>query len=62
MVEDGGTLELGVRTLKFYLTPMVHWLETMMTYEPKDQILIGSNFDKSGLVNMLPGIGYFVKN
>jgi flavorubredoxin len=32
-VEDGQTLELGSHTLRFHLTPMVHWPETMMTHE-----------------------------
>ena len=31
-IEDQDTLSLGRNTLKFYLTPMVHWPETMMTY------------------------------
>jgi flavorubredoxin len=42
-VSDGGTLELGKRTLQFHLTPMVHWPETMMTYEPKDRILFSGD-------------------
>jgi flavorubredoxin len=32
-VQDGETLPLGRRTLKFFSTPFVHWPETMMTYE-----------------------------
>ncbi|MDE5712908.1 MAG: MBL fold metallo-hydrolase, partial [Muribaculaceae bacterium] len=31
-VKDGDEIDLGGKTLKFYLTPMVHWPETMMTY------------------------------
>lgn len=38
-VRDGDTLELGKRTLQFVMTPMVHWPETMMTYEVTDAIL-----------------------
>ncbi|MFP4353999.1 MAG: FprA family A-type flavoprotein [Phycisphaerae bacterium] len=34
VAEDGDVLELGKHKLKFFLTPMVHWPETMMTYEP----------------------------
>ena len=30
-VKDGDTLDLGDRKLRFFLTPMVHWPETMMT-------------------------------
>ena len=31
-IKDGDTLSLGNKNLKFYMTPMVHWPETMMTY------------------------------
>lgn len=33
IVNDGDTLDLGKHKLTFYMTPMVHWPETMMTYE-----------------------------
>jgi anaerobic nitric oxide reductase flavorubredoxin len=39
VVEDGETLSLGRRTLKFFSTPFVHWPETIMTYDTTDQIL-----------------------
>ncbi len=39
VVGDGDTLSLGKRTLKFFMTPFLHWPETMMTYEPSDRIL-----------------------
>lgn len=39
VVDDGDTLSLGKRTLKFYVTPFLHWPETMMTYETSDRIL-----------------------
>jgi anaerobic nitric oxide reductase flavorubredoxin len=39
VVNDGDTLELGQHTLQFFSTPMVHWPETMMTYEVGNQIL-----------------------
>lgn len=32
-IQDGDTLPLGKRILEFIVTPMVHWPETMMTYE-----------------------------
>lgn len=38
-VEDGETLDLGDKTLKFFMTPNVHWPETMMTYLVEDKIL-----------------------
>ncbi len=39
IVADGEELDLGDQTLKFFLTPMVHWPETMMTYEVTNKIL-----------------------
>jgi flavorubredoxin len=52
VIEDGGELNLGSRTLKFYLTPMVHWPETMMTFDQKDKILFaGDAFGGFGSLN-----------
>lgn len=42
-VEDGDMLELGTCRLKFFLTPMVHWPETMMTYEETHKILFSGD-------------------
>jgi anaerobic nitric oxide reductase flavorubredoxin len=39
VVNDGDTLSLGKKTLQFFVTPFLHWPETMMTYEPTDRIL-----------------------
>jgi flavorubredoxin len=39
IVGDGDTLSLGKRTLQFFMTPFLHWPETMMTYETSDHIL-----------------------
>jgi len=43
IVGDGDTLDLGKNKLKFYLTPMVHWPETMMTYHEKHKILFSGD-------------------
>ncbi|ACB84286.1 FprA family A-type flavoprotein [Natranaerobius thermophilus] len=43
IVDDGDQLQLGQHTLNFYLTPMVHWPETMMTYEQKEKILFSGD-------------------
>jgi flavorubredoxin len=43
-VEDGETLSLGDRTLKFIHTPWVHWPETMVTYLEEDKILFSCDF------------------
>lgn len=39
IVEEGDEISLGNKTLKFFSTPMVHWPETMMTYEISNKIL-----------------------
>ncbi|MFX1252494.1 MAG: FprA family A-type flavoprotein [Promethearchaeota archaeon] len=39
VVEDGETLSLGKFTLQFFDIPMVHWPETMATYETNTKIL-----------------------
>jgi len=52
VVKDGDELDLGSRTLKFYLTPMVHWPETMMTFDQKEKILFsGDAFGGFGSLN-----------
>lgn len=38
-VKEGDTIPLGATSLRFYLTPWVHWPETMMTYETASQTL-----------------------
>ncbi len=51
-VKDGDTLDLGGHTLKFYLTPMVHWPETMMTYMEDCGVLFsGDAFGTFGALN-----------
>ena len=54
VIEDGESLSLGDRTLEFYMTPWVHWPETMVTYLREDKILFtcdffGSHFASSEL-------------
>ncbi len=43
-VEDGETISLGDKTLKFIHTPWVHWPETMVTYLEEDKILFSCDF------------------
>ena len=43
-IEDGETLSLGDKTLKFIFTPWVHWPETMVTYLKEDKILFSCDF------------------
>ena len=49
-VAEGGELSLGTHTLKFYLAPMVHWPEVMVSYEQADQVLFAADaFGKFGV-------------
>ncbi len=48
-VQDGETLSLGDRTLKFLYTPFVHWPETMVTYLAEEKILFSCDFFGSHL-------------
>ena len=51
-VKNGSKLSLGRHELQFYLTPMVHWPETMMTYDSTDAILFsGDAFGCFGALN-----------
>jgi len=38
-VKDGEKLDLGGKTLQFFMTPNIHWPETMMTFLMEDGIL-----------------------
>lgn len=52
LVKDGDFLALGKHKLRFYLTPMVHWPETMMTFDETDGILFsGDGFGCFGTVD-----------
>ncbi len=52
VVGDGDTLSLGDINLKFILTPMVHWPETMMTFAEERKVLFtGDAFGTFGALN-----------
>lgn len=49
LVKEGDTLNIGKHTLKFYMAPMVHWPEVMVTYEETEKILFTADaFGKFG--------------
>lgn len=51
-ITDGSELDLGGKTIKFILTPMVHWPETMMSYVVEDGVLFsGDAFGTFGALN-----------
>jgi flavorubredoxin len=52
VVGEGDTLSLGSHTLQFFLAPMVHWPEVMVTYEQSEKILFSADgFGKFGALD-----------
>lgn len=52
VVTEGMELSLGEHTLKFFMAPMVHWPEVMVTYDIKDKILFSADgFGKFGALS-----------
>lgn len=43
VVKEGDTVDFGRHTLSFVMTPMVHWPESMMTYDAYDKILYSAD-------------------
>jgi flavorubredoxin len=43
MVKDEDFLALGHHKLRFYMTPMVHWPETMMTFDETEGVLFAGD-------------------
>ena len=51
-VAEGQTLSLGSHTLQFFMAPMVHWPEVMVTYEQSEKILFSADaFGKFGTLD-----------
>ena len=58
-IKDNSELSLGKHTLRFRLTPMVHWPETMITYDITDKaIFSGDAFGCFGALNGVILDGY----
>ena len=53
-VKEGDTLSLGGHTLHFYMAPMVHWPEVMVTYESSEKLLFSA--DAFGTFGALNGV------
>jgi flavorubredoxin len=52
LVKEGDTLSLGRHTLTFYMAPMVHWPEVMISYDSTDKILFSADaFGHFGALN-----------
>ena len=52
-ISDGEVLSLGRHKLQFHFTPMVHWPETMMTYDETENVLFSG--DAFGCFGTLDG-------
>ncbi|MDH6535589.1 FprA family A-type flavoprotein [Parabacteroides sp. 52] len=51
-VKEGDSLAVGHHVFHFYMTPMVHWPEVMMTYDATDKILFSADaFGTYGTLN-----------
>ena len=51
-VKEADTLPLGNHTLQFFMAPMVHWPEVMVTYEQREKILFSADgFGKFGALS-----------
>ena len=52
VVGEGDTISLGEHTLTFYMAPMVHWPEVMVSYESKSKVLFSADaFGKFGALS-----------
>lgn len=52
VVKEGETLSLGTHTLQFFMAPMVHWPEVMVTYEQSEKLLFSADgFGKFGALD-----------
>lgn len=48
-VKEGDELNIGKHTLQFFMAPMVHWPEVMVTYEQTEKVLFTADgFGKFG--------------
>ena len=53
VVMEGDVLDIGKHKLQFFMAPMVHWPEVMVTYEQTEKILFSADaFGKFGSLNI----------
>ncbi len=53
LVKEGDTLNIGEHTLQFFMAPMVHWPEVMVTYEQSEKVLFSADgFGKFGATDV----------
>ena len=52
IVKEGDILDIGKHKLQFFMSPMVHWPEVMVTYEQTEKILFSADaFGKFGALD-----------
>jgi flavorubredoxin len=52
VVKEGDEINIGKHTLQFFMAPMVHWPEVMVTYEKSEKILFTADaFGKFGTLD-----------
>ena len=52
VVKEGDVLKLGKHELHFFMAPMVHWPEVMVSYDPTDKVLFSADaFGTFGALN-----------
>ena len=50
VVGEGDALETGAHTIRFYMAPMVHWPEVMVSFDERDGVLFSADaFGRFGL-------------
>ena len=55
-VKEGDVLKLGEHQLTFFMAPMVHWPEVMVSYESKEKVLFSADaFGKFGALSETKG-------
>ena len=56
IVKEGDTLNIGKHCLQFFMAPMVHWPEVMVTYEKTEKVLFSADaFGKFGCIDTEEG-------
>lgn len=52
VVKEGELLSIGKNSLQFFMAPMVHWPEVMLTYIPEEKVLFSADaFGKFGTLD-----------
>ncbi len=59
VVREGDKLSLGKHMLHFYMAPMVHWPEVMVTYDSTEKVLFSADaFGKFGAIGLTSEEGW----